>query len=98
MVVEDGSAAGVAGTALRLEVGGGGAGVGEGLAAAELRRVGGVEPGEPLPEAGGAEAGDGDARVEAADGGHRRWLIHPLSLTQITSSLCLLPIKGSSIY
>lgn len=75
LVEEGGGAAGVAGAALRLEVGGGGAGVGEGLAAAELRRFGGgarAEAGEPLAEAGGAEAGDGDARVEAADG-----LIHP---------------------
>jgi hypothetical protein len=71
LLEEGGGAADVAGAALRLEVGGGGAGVGEGLAAAELRRVGGVagvEAGEALAEAGGAEAGDGDARVEAADG------------------------------
>jgi hypothetical protein len=76
-VEEGGGAAGVAGAALRLEIGGGGAGIGEGLAAAKLRRFGGVawaEAGEPLAEAGGAEAGDGDAWVEAADG-----LIHPYS-------------------
>jgi hypothetical protein len=60
----------VAGAALRLQLVrlSGVARVGEGLAAAKVGGGGRLEAGEAIAEAGRAEAGDGDAWVEPANG------------------------------